>query len=108
MSESISQLPAATSVASGDIIPMTQGSTGPGTGTTKYATAAQLLAAAVAPIAGTSIRTNGTAGPTWTAGTGAPTITQPLGSLYSRTDGGVGTTLYVSRGGGTWNAVSGV
>ena len=49
-----------------------------------------------------------TPGPTWTAGTGAPTATQPLGSLYSRTDGGIGATLYVSRGGGAWNPVAGV
>jgi hypothetical protein len=46
--------------------------------------------------------------PSWTHGTGAPTATQPLGSLYSRDDGGVGSTLYVSRGSGTWNAVAGV
>ncbi len=59
-------------------------------------------------IVGTSIRTLSTAGPTWTAGTGAPGTTQPLGSTYSRTDGGVGTTLYVSRGAGTWNPVAGV
>jgi hypothetical protein len=43
-----------------------------------------------------------------TSGTGAPTSTQAVGSLYSRTDGTVGATLYVSRGGGVWNAVAGV
>lgn len=59
-------------------------------------------------VVGTSIRTLSTVGPTWTGGTGAPGTTQPLGSMFSRTDGGVGTTLYVSRGGGTWNAVAGV
>jgi hypothetical protein len=48
------------------------------------------------------------AGPTWSGGTGAPASTQPVGSLYSRTDGAVGTTLYVSRGAGTWNPVAGV
>jgi len=47
-------------------------------------------------------------GPTWTSGTGAPSGTQPLGSLYSRTDGTVGATLYVSRGAGTWNPVAAV
>jgi hypothetical protein len=44
----------------------------------------------------------------WTSGTGAPSATTPVGSMFSRTDGGVGTTLYVSRGGGTWGAVAGV
>ena len=47
-------------------------------------------------------------GPTWTAGTGAPTSTEPKGSFYTRTDGATGTTLYVSQGAGTWNAVAGV
>lgn len=50
----------------------------------------------------------GSSGPTWTKGTGAPGTTTPRGSIYSRTDGGVGTTLYVSQGGGTWNAIAGV
>lgn len=50
----------------------------------------------------------GTSGPTWTVGTGLPAATQPRGSLFSRTDGAVGSTLYVSRGAGTWNAVAGV
>jgi hypothetical protein len=53
-------------------------------------------------------RPGGVLGPTWTAGTGAPATTEPLGSLYSRADGAVGSTLYVSRGGGTWAAVAGV
>jgi hypothetical protein len=53
-------------------------------------------------------RPGGPAGPTWTAGTGAPATTEPLGSLYSRTDGAVGSTIYVSRGDGTWNAMAGV
>jgi hypothetical protein len=50
----------------------------------------------------------GAGGPTWTAGTGAPAATAPIGSLYSRMDGSVGSALYVSAGGGTWNAVAGV
>jgi len=50
----------------------------------------------------------GAAGPTWTVGAGVPAATTPRGSLYSRTGGGVGTTLYVSQGGGTWNPVAGV
>lgn len=48
----------------------------------------------------------GTGGPTWTKGTGVPATTTPRGSLFSRTDGAVGSTLYVSQGGGTWNAVA--
>jgi hypothetical protein len=57
---------------------------------------------------GLYVRTNGGSGPTWTAGTGAPSSTQPNGSLFSRTDGSTGSRLYVSAGGGTWNAVAGV
>lgn len=48
------------------------------------------------------------AGPTVRSGTGAASGTQPRGSQWLRTDGGVGSTLYVSQGGGTWNAVAGV
>ena len=42
-----------------------------------------------------------TAGPTWTTGTGTPegSVTAPVGSLYSRTDGGADTTLYVKESG---------
>ena len=47
-------------------------------------------------------------GPTIRSGTGAASGTQPKGSVWMRTDGGVGTTMYVSQGGGTWNAVAGV
>lgn len=50
----------------------------------------------------------GAAGPTITSGSAAPAATQPVGSLYLRTGGAVGATLYVSRGGGTWAAVAGV
>jgi hypothetical protein len=46
--------------------------------------------------------------PTITFGSGAPASTQPKGSVYLRTGGGVGSTLYVSQGGGTWNPVAGV
>jgi len=56
----------------------------------------------------TGVVTAGAGAATWNSGTGAPTATRPIGSLYSRTDGAVGTTLYVSQGGGTWAAVSGV
>lgn len=50
----------------------------------------------------------GDSGPTWTTGIGVPSSTQPVGSLYSRTDGADGSRLYVSAGEGAWNAVSGV
>jgi hypothetical protein len=48
------------------------------------------------------------AGPTWTSGSGVPKAAAPSGSLYSRTDGALGARLYVSGGGGTWHAVTGV
>lgn len=65
------------------------------------------------PLTGTTAvfgvyQSGSTAGPTWTSGFGAPAATQPLGSIYSRRDGAVGTTLYVSRGAGTWLPVAGV
>jgi hypothetical protein len=43
---------------------------------------------------------------TITSGAGAPSSTQPNGSLYLRTDGGASTRLYVSEGGGTWSAIA--
>jgi len=48
----------------------------------------------------------GASGPTITTGAGVPGTTTPRGSLYLRTGGGIGTTLYVSQGGGVWNAVA--
>jgi len=42
-----------------------------------------------------------TSGPTWTSGAGSPegVVAGPVGSMYSRTDGGPGTTLYVKEQG---------
>jgi hypothetical protein len=45
----------------------------------------------------------GSSGPTITTGTGAPSHSAPDGSLYLRTDGGAGSTLYV-REAGAWVA----
>lgn len=52
----------------------------------------------------------GSGGPRITTGSGAPPVVLSLakGSLYIRVDGGVGSTIYVSQGGGTWNAIAGV
>jgi hypothetical protein len=50
----------------------------------------------------------GSSGPTLTSGAGAPSATQPVGSLYMNTSGSSGSRLYVSAGGGSWNPVSGV
>jgi hypothetical protein len=47
-------------------------------------------------------------GVTWAAGTGAPTANLARGSLWSQVDGGVGSTLWVSQGGGSWLAVASV
>lgn len=45
-------------------------------------------------------------GPTWTQGAGAPSADAPIGSFYSRTDGGAGTSFYVKEvagaGAGNW------
>lgn len=55
-----------------------------------------------------SLGIGGSSGPTWSSGSGAPTVHAPVGSIYSRIDGGIGSTLYISRGSGIWNAVPGV
>ncbi len=48
-------------------------------------------------------------GPTWTTGSGVPSSTQPVGSIYSRvTTWSAGATLYVSKGAGAWTAVASV
>lgn len=43
----------------------------------------------------------GTGGPLWISGSGSPesVVTAPVGSLYSRTNGGASTTLYVKESG---------
>ena len=45
--------------------------------------------------------TLGAGGPKWISGTGTPegAVTAPVGSLFSRTDGGASTTLYVKESG---------
>jgi hypothetical protein len=59
-------------------------------------------------VIGGTIAFGSVTGPTITTGAGAPSATQPKGSIYMRTGGGVGSTLYVTQGGGVWNAVAGV
>jgi hypothetical protein len=49
------------------------------------------------------VRVGGTSGPTWTSGTGAPVGACGTGSLYTRTDGGAGSTLYACEA-GAWAA----
>jgi len=133
----ISALPVASTVNGSDLVPGVQGGTTkqytmslifsippaiggttPNTGRFTTMTAANVVStsvitgvtAAITTLVGCPVIQLGTAGtePTWTSGSGVPTSTQPKGSLYSRTGGGVGTTLYVSQGGGTWNPVAGV
>lgn len=59
-------------------------------------------------LTASGVLTIGTGAATVNSGTGAPTATRPVGSLYMRTDGTAGARLYVSAGGGTWAAVAGV
>lgn len=47
-------------------------------------------------------------GPTINAGLGVPSGTQPPGSIWIRSDGAAGARIYISQGGGIWNAVAGV
>lgn len=62
-----------------------------GTGTSTFAGAATFAGAV--SVSGTTA--------TWTSGTGSPESvkTAPVGSLYTRTDGGAGTTLYIKESG---------
>jgi hypothetical protein len=48
-----------------------------------------------------AVYSGSTSGPSWTSGTGSPegVVAAPVGSMYSRTDGGPGTTLYVKEQG---------
>ena len=48
-----------------------------------------------------SLSLGGSSGATWTQGTGTPegSVTAPVGSFYSRTDGGAGTSFYVKESG---------
>jgi len=50
---------------------------------------------------GNSIRQGSAAGVAWKSGAGSPegVVTAPVGSIYSRTDGGAGTSLYVKESG---------
>lgn len=49
---------------------------------------------------------SGVGGPTWTSGAGVPSLTPPaVGSMYSNTSGGVGTSFYVWNG-SAWIAVA--
>jgi hypothetical protein len=57
----------------------------------------------------TQVTVGSTTGPTWTTGSGVPSSTQPVGSLYSRVSTwAAGATLYVSKGAGAWTAVASV
>lgn len=58
-------------------------------------------------VSGTSFEL-GLTGPQILTGAGVPSATVPQGSVYLRTAGSVGATLYVTQGGGVWNAVAGV
>ena len=50
---------------------------------------------------------SGTTSPKVCFGSGAPTLTAPIGSLYLRTDGGANTRMYInSNAGTTWVAIS--
>jgi len=58
--------------------------------------------------AGQNLRTGGGSGAVIYSGTGVPSAVDPVGSIYQRLDGGVGTHVYVSQGGGTWTPIAGV
>jgi hypothetical protein len=136
-SVAISALPAVVTPTTADVFPVVQGAVTkklsmslafsipppiggatPNTGRFTTMTAANVVSTslitgiqvAITTLVGCPVFLLGTAGtePIITSGAGVPGATQPKGSMYLRTGGGVGTTLYVSQGGGTWNAVAGV
>lgn len=47
------------------------------------------------------IRVGSSTGPKWSSGAGTPegAVTAPVGSIFSRTDGGAGTSMYVKETG---------
>jgi len=51
------------------------------------------------PTANNTVEIRHTLGVIWSSGEGAPTHSASPGSLYTRTDGGAGTTLYVKESG---------
>lgn len=64
-----------------------------------HATSKKYVDDAIAAATPTEVTLSG--GPVWSSGTGSPesSVTAPVGSLYSRTDGGADTTLYVKESG---------
>lgn len=62
--------------------------------------------AGVAALIGTVAIGSSAGVPVIISGAGAPSATQPNGSIYLRTDGGANTRIYVSEGGGAWAPIS--
>ena len=90
------------------------GNSGANFGISSYSDAGSLITTPLAIVRSTGailaplLAIGDASAPTIRSGTGAASGTQPKGSMWMRTDGGVGTTLYVSQGAGTWNPVVGV
>lgn len=57
---------------------------------------------------GKYVQVAGGGGPIVTGGSGAPTANYPAASLYLRTDGAVGSRVYVSQGSSSWLPIAGV
>jgi hypothetical protein len=81
---------------------------GPGGAHTFYQGGALIGSIGPTSIMGVTVQCGSTVGPTWTTGTAVPSATAPVGSLYSKTNGTVGATVYISRGAGVWNPIPGV
>lgn len=93
------------------ITPVTRNGTAYGTGATiTLSTWTPRTALSIQPSGGTTQFGGslilGASGPSITTGAGVPAATVTKGSIYLRTGGGIGSTLYVSQGGGVWNAVA--
>ena len=57
---------------------------------------------------GMYLQTGGGSGAIVLSGTGAPTANYVASSIFQRTDGAVGSRIYISQGGGSWTPIAGV
>jgi hypothetical protein len=82
--------------------------TGLGSNTTNIGNSSTTLTQVYGNMTITGTRHTFGNGVTWVTGSGAPTLTLSSSSIYSRSDGTIGTHMYISNGGGSWTAVTGV
>lgn len=82
--------------------------TGLGSNTTNIGNSSTTLTQVYGNMTITGTRHTFGNGVTWVTGSGAPTLTLSSSSIYSRSDGTIGTHMYISNSNGSWTAVTGV